>query len=76
MILVLIGFVGVVLFAVGIFFSSNSVGPIIGITGAFSLSYSAYKLECQHKTGQIFKGVRLCNRRVIDSRVNHGGVYG
>ncbi|GIN17773.1 hypothetical protein J32TS2_31290 [Shouchella clausii] len=44
MILVLIGFIGVVLFAVGIFFSSNSVGPIIGITGAFSLSYSAYKL--------------------------------
>ncbi|GIN12780.1 hypothetical protein J26TS2_26470 [Shouchella clausii] len=43
-ILVLIGFVGVVLFTVGIFFSSNSVGPIIGITGAISLSYSAYKL--------------------------------
>lgn len=43
-ILVLIGFVGAVLFAIGVFFSSNSVGPIIGIAGAFSLSYSAYKL--------------------------------
>ncbi|SPT78317.1 Domain of uncharacterised function (DUF3784) [Niallia circulans] len=39
-------------------------------------TFKLNRLECQHKTGQIFKGVRLCNRRVIDSRVNHGGVYG
>lgn len=43
-ILVLIGVVGALLFAIGIFFSSNSVGPIIGIAGAFSLSFSVYKL--------------------------------
>lgn len=27
-------------------------------------------LECQHKIRQIFKGLRICNRRVIDNRVN------